>query len=177
MPAKLRRRRVRFHEQDEAGELNIVPYLDIMVNLTMFMLMSITSLTALGIVNVTAPRYGGEEAASASTEPQKPQLLLTIGIAKNGFIIAGAEAVLPSAAPPPEGQAAAPTIPLKPDGKPDYAQLTEKAKAIKDAFPTETKVIIAADSAVPYEILVKTMDAVREHDGKRLFYDVTLSMM
>src|SRR5687767_10771363 len=129
MPAKLRRRRVRFHEQDEAGELNIVPYLDIMVNLTMFMLMSITSLTALGVVNVTAPRYGGEDTAvAASDEPQKPQLLLTVGIAKNGFIIAGAEAVLPSAAPPAEGQPAPPTIPLKPDGKHDYEALTAKAR-------------------------------------------------
>lgn len=177
MPAKLRRRRVRFHEQEESGEINIVPYLDIMVNLTMFMLMSITSLTALGIVNVTAPKYGAESSGEASAEPQKPALLLTVGIAKNGFIIAGAEAVLPSGAPPLEGAVAAPTVPLKTDGKYDYAGLTEKATAIKLAYPDETKVIIAADARIQYEVLVKTMDALREHDGKRMFYDVTLSMM
>ena len=177
MPAKLRRRRVRFHEQEEAGDLNIIPYLDIMVNLTMFMLMSITSLTALGIVNVTAPRYGGEASGEASAEPLKPTLLLTVGIAKNGFIIAGAEAVLPGGEPPAEGQTAPPTVPLKPDGKYDYAGLTGKAKQIKDAYPTETKVIIAADATMPYDVLIKTMDALREFEGKSLFFDVTLSMM
>ena len=45
--------------QEEGGELNIVPYLDILMNLIMFMLLSITGLAAFGILNVNAPNYGG----------------------------------------------------------------------------------------------------------------------
>ena len=43
------------------------------------------------------------------------------------------------------------------------------------AFPTESKVIIAADKDIQYEVLILTMDALREtSDHKLLFPDVTL---
>ena len=51
---------------------------------------------------------------------------------------------------------------------------------IKSAFPSETKVIVAADPDVPYDALIQTLDAVREtHDTSRrlLFPDVTLGAM
>ena len=57
--------RRRVHPHEHTGELNIVPYLDIVVNLVMFMLLSMTGLIALGVVNVSAPKLGGEAAAQA----------------------------------------------------------------------------------------------------------------
>ena len=58
----------------------------------------------------------------------------------------------------------------------DYDALTEKMKQIKAEFPSETKVILAAEAETQYEVLVATMDATREtKDRKLLFPDVTLA--
>src|SRR5438270_11720786 len=87
------KRKVRPNEDEDLGELNIVPYLDILMNLIIFMLLSMTGLAAFGILNVNAPNYGGPSAAV--TEPDdKPKLLLTVLISKKGFFVAGAGAVL-----------------------------------------------------------------------------------
>ena len=61
----MRRHRV---EEEHAGELNIVPYLDVVVNLVVFMLLSMTGLIALGVVNVSAPKIGGDAAAAAPAD-------------------------------------------------------------------------------------------------------------
>ena len=39
----------------DAGELNIVPYLDILINLIMFLLVAQATLVSLGLIDVTAP--------------------------------------------------------------------------------------------------------------------------
>jgi hypothetical protein len=53
------KRKLRIRRPTRRAELNIVPYLDILMNLIMFMLLSITGLAAFGILNVNAPNYGG----------------------------------------------------------------------------------------------------------------------
>ncbi len=174
------RRRIR--DEEHAGELNIVPYLDVVVNLVMFMLLSMTGLIALGVLNVSAPKLGGE--ASAVAEENKPKLLLTVAIGKQGFFIAGAGGVLGQDAPSPDATRP-PTIPLK-DGRYDYGSLGEQMKKIKEQFPTETAVILSADPEVLYDVLIQTMDACREGSYARpdgtserrpLFFDVSLSFV
>ncbi len=174
------RRRIR--EEEHAGELNIVPYLDVVVNLVMFMLLSMTGLVALGVLNVSAPKLSAE--ASAPAPDEKPKLLLTVAIGKQGFFIAGAGGVLGQDAPSPDA-ARPPTIPLK-DGRYDYATLTAQMKQIKERFPNETGVILSADPDVVYDVLIQTMDACREGtftrpDGtterRPLFFDVSLSFV
>jgi len=175
------RRRIR--EEEHTGELNIVPYLDVVVNLVMFMLLSMTGLLVIGVLNVSAPKIGAD-AASAGAAENQPKLLLTVAIGKEGFYVAGAGGVL--------GQDAAsadatrpPTIPLR-NGKHDYAALTEQMKKIKEQFPNETAVILSADPEIVYDVLIQTMDACRETsvkgaDGKSerkpLFFDVSLSFI
>ena len=175
------RRRVR--EEEHTGELNIVPYLDVVVNLVMFMLLSMTGLITLGVLNVSAPKIGGAEAGA--DKPEKPPLLLTVAIGRQGFFVAGAGGVLGKDAPTADANRP-PTIPLKGDGKYDYASLSEQMKKIKDQFPNETAVILSADPDVVYDTLIQTMDACREAsvkgpDGKierkPLFFDVSLSLI
>lgn len=170
------RRRIR-HEE-ETGELNIVPYLDIVTNLVMFMLLSMTGLVSLGVVNVSAPKVGGAAAAAGADQPK---LLLTVGISKQGFYVGGAE---PGAPPPENVHAAPPTIPLRAGGY-DYAALTAEMTKVKDRFPNETNLILTAEPDVPYEVLIQTMDACREvkvqkpdgtPDRRPLFFDVSLSL-
>ncbi|HSM92691.1 MAG TPA: biopolymer transporter ExbD [Anaeromyxobacteraceae bacterium] len=173
------KRRVHVHEH--TGELNIVPYLDIVVNLVMFILLSMAGLISLGVLNVSAPKISGEGAGGAQAE-EKPRLLLTVAVGKQGFYVAGAGGVLGSDS---ADTSRPPTIPLR-DGRYDYAALTEQMKVIKAQFPSETQIILSADADVTYEVLIQTMDACREYsaklpDGtserKQLFFDVSLSLV
>jgi biopolymer transport protein TolR len=176
--------RRRVYEEEHAGELNIVPYLDIVTNLVMFMLLSMTGLVAFGVVNVSAPKIGAEPAAAGESAPR---LLLTVAISKRGFYVAGAGGVLGGAADQPAADATQPpTVPLLGSGGYDYAQLTEQMARIKERYPAETNLILSADEDIPYDVLVKTMDACREvkvtrPDGsverRPLFFDVSLSLV
>lgn len=178
------RRKLRPKEHEAAGELNIVPYLDILMNLIIFLLMSITGLASFGILNVNAPNYGGPS-AGVSDNPEAPQQILTVLISKKGYFVAGAGGILGQAAPEgqpaqPQGTEGAPTVPIKADGSYDYAALTELMKQVKahPDFARQSKVIIGADADVSYEFLIGTMDALREtRDRKLLFPDVTLAAM
>ena len=173
------RRKLKVRTESEIGELNIVPYLDILMNLIMFMLLSITGLAAFGILNVSAPSYGGQSAV-APDEGDKPKLLLSVLISKQGFYVAGAGGVLGPQTGSVNPQEMPPTLPKHADGTYDYAGLTAQLVGVKREFPTETKVIIGAEADIPYEVLVGTMDAVRESpppDRKILFPDVTLGAL
>lgn len=174
--------RRRVSAEEHTGELNIVPYLDVVVNLVMFMLLSMTGLISLGVLNVSAPKITTE--AVAATPDTAPKLLLTVAIGGQGFFVAGQGGVLGEDAAA-DAAARPPTIPLK-DGTYDYAQLTAKLVEIKQQFPNETQVILSADPDVSYDTLIQTMDACREQvvkqaDGsserKLLFFDVSLSMI
>ncbi|WP_375760199.1 ExbD/TolR family protein [Corallococcus exercitus] len=169
------RRKLKPREEEEGGELNIVPYLDILMNLIIFMLLSITGLTAFGALNVNAPSYGAT-AGAGQGDADAPKLNLSVLISHKGLFVRGDS---PEAAPAEGG---APTVPVRADGTHDYAALTERMVKLKAAFPRETKVIVAADPDIPYEALIQTMDALRETPGtvaerKLLFPDVTLGVL
>ena len=177
MAIYLSRRKTRVREPEDVGELNIVPYLDIMMNLVMFMLLTMTALAALGVLNVSAPKYGPTVAAGP-TNPEEKKLTLTVAIGKTGFWIAGAGVVLPGENAVKTVDVTTPPTISRKGGEYDYEALTAKMVQIKAAFPTETRVIITADPDIEYEALVATMDAVRENKTKDLlFYDVSLAQM
>jgi biopolymer transport protein ExbD len=167
------RRKLKPREEEEMGELNIVPYLDILMNLILFMLLSINGLAAFGILNVSAPGYGGPSTTVAPQDnPEQPRLVLSVLISKKGHFVNSENAIL--------GQDGTPSIPLKADGSYDYAALNAQMVKLKSAFPSETKVIVAADPEIPYDALIQTMDALREtQDTSRrlLFPDVTLGAL
>jgi biopolymer transport protein ExbD len=169
------KRKLKPKEEEEAGELNIVPYLDILMNLIIFMLLSMSGLATFGILNVSAPSYGG--GGGGNNPDEKPPLLLTVAIAKTGFFVAATGGVLPGIEQTgTAAEGAPPTIARKADGSYDYTLLNTKMKEIKASFSEETKVIIAAEADTPYEVLVGTMDSTRETaDRKLLFPDVTLA--
>ncbi|MFN7132669.1 MAG: ExbD/TolR family protein, partial [Myxococcales bacterium] len=99
-------------------------------------------------------------------------------ISEKGFFVAGSGAVLPGGdGAQQEGTEGAPTVAVNEKGEYDYASLTRRMLEIKTAFPEESKVIIGADAKIPYDVLVKTMDAVREHKGQNLFFDVSLTIL
>jgi biopolymer transport protein ExbD len=163
------RRKLKPREEEETGELNIVPYLDILMNLIIFMLLSITGLTSFGILNVSAPSYGAPTTGGPQQDkPDEQKLVLSVLISKKGYFVNTEHTVLGD-------EAGAPTVPVKADGTYDYETLTQQMVKVKGAVPTETKVIVAAEPEIAYEVLVQTMDAIRETKERNLLFpDVTL---
>jgi biopolymer transport protein TolR len=168
----------------DAGELNIVPYLDILINLIMFLLVAQATLVSLGLIDVTAPSYT-PIGAGQPTPQEGEQLRLTIGIAAKGFYIAAKGGVLPGDNPDapiteitPDGVALnPPTIPKRADGTYDFPGLARKLRAIKTAFPKVEAVYIAADDTIPYEVIVKTLDGSREDAQGLLFPNVAFTQI
>ncbi len=189
----------RSKSQTKPVSLNITPYLDIVTSIMLFMMVTSTGLVQIGVINVNAPRYSDPiDADGASDDDEKKdekKLNLTIGIMHQGLFVAGAGAVLGSGEENEEAseeQPAKPTIPLlttdpacvealakktpPPASCYDYERLTAKMVEVKDGYPQNTKIFIFAQPDVPYEILIKVMDATRQTSkGRALFYDVIIS--
>jgi len=159
-------RRMRDHVEeieDEAGELNLVPYMDIVTNIIIFLLASMINQVSLANINVSVPSISGGGASAEDTPPpEKPPLNLTVSVGASGFTIAASGGVLP-------------IVPKKPNGQYDYTTLTTKLKEIKSSADNadETKATFNADANVPYDIVVATLDAMRTtEEGKALFPDI-----
>ena len=82
-------RRMRDHVEEieeEAGELNLVPYMDIVTNIIIFLLASVVNQVALGNINVSSPTISaGGRSATDETPPEKPPLNLTITVGAIGL--------------------------------------------------------------------------------------------
>jgi biopolymer transport protein ExbD len=67
-------------------------------------------------------------------------------------------------------------LPKVKDGNYDFARLTATLVQVKKQLPDETKVIMNADAWVPYDVVIKAIDAVVEDEnGHRLFPDVSFA--
>ena len=153
-------------QEEEAGELNLVPYMDIVTNIIIFLLASVVNQVALGNINVSVPTIASGGGSSEDTPPpEKPPLNLTISVGASGFTVAASGGVLP-------------IIPKMPNGQYDYKGLTAKLKEIK-AVPGnegETKANFNADANTSYDVVIATLDAMRQgEDGKILFPDVSFA--
>ena len=170
----------------------------------------------IAVINVAAPAIGNspQQEEEKKDKPDKPPLNLTVTITDKGYIVAGANGVLPGVTPPAEGEeASGPTIPFKEEkigcGRYvgtwpppravnrsrekcttnsdvrmykvyDTAKLSTLLVGIKDAFPEEKKVIIAAEHDVEFESITDVMDVSRDikaegEERRELFPEVVLS--
>jgi biopolymer transport protein TolR len=162
-------RRMRDHVEEieeEAGELNLVPYMDIVTNIIIFLLASMINQVSLANINVSVPSISGGGASAEDTPPpEKPPLNLTVSVGASGFTIAASGGVLP-------------IVPKLPNGQYDYKTLTTKLKEIKSApdNATETKANFSADANISYDVVVATLDAMRTtEEGKILFPDIAFA--
>lgn len=145
--------------EEETGEINLVPYMDIVTNIIIFLLASVVNAVPLANINVALPTISSGGGGAATDEPEEKPLNLTVTVAANGFIIAGSGGQIPP-------------VPKLPNGKYDFKGLTKQLGEVKKDFPNETKATFNADATVPYDLVVETLDAMRENDGKPLFPDV-----
>ena len=175
LAVKMRKMREEHEEEEmENGELNLVPFLDIVTNVIMFLMMTTTFAASLADINVAAPTTSAAPSEGRSDE-DKHDLNLTVSITEKGITIAASGAVLYQDDIPGK----VPTIPKINNDKGlldhNYTALTAKMRKIKDQFGDETKVIINANNDITYEVVVATMDAVRSDGAKTLFPDVLLA--
>ena len=161
---------------EEGGELNIVPFLDIIMNVLMFVLATVT-VTFTATIDTFPPKAGGPSVRPPTT----PTLGLTILVVNDGFSVkARGGNVAPGCQETGSGLA----VGKAPDGKDyDFAGLKKCVEHLKKEFVSanpdddETTVTISANPNIPYQAVISTMDAVRKNDdGKDLFPDVNFGL-
>ncbi|MBX3274382.1 MAG: biopolymer transporter ExbD [Sandaracinaceae bacterium] len=125
------------------GELNVVPLLDVVVNLMLFLLATSAATIAIAEVQTELPPLcPGARCGSVPGEA------LSVTVTDTGLVLAGRS-----------GRHA--TVPRAPDGAYDFAALGVALARARTAHPRERAVTLSADPMVPYADLVAAMDAIR----------------
>jgi len=147
----------------ETAELNITAFMNLMVILVPFLLITAV-FSRLAILELNLP--------GSSTEPANPQELtfqLEVTVREARIEVGdrnlGALGIYPNAE----------------DGY-DYEALSKKLSEIKDSYPEKTDASILLEADIPYDTLVQVMDRVRvaeivDEDGverKDLFPDISI---
>ena len=155
-------------EGEEAGELNIIPFLDIIMNVLMFVLATV-AVTFTATIDSTPPSLGGKGVRPAVTANA---LNLAVFVVNEGFSLKAAGGNIATGCSSPGPGLAVP----KAGNEYDYATLTDCAKKLKDAsadFKDETQVTITANPQIDFQTIIKAIDALRRSkDGEDLFPDV-----
>ncbi len=141
-------------------DLNLVPYLDIMVNLIMFMLTVTAYLVELREAPVLVPAYSNA-GSGGSTEKQKA--FLTVAISTKSYAILGSVDEIPA------------NELVKENGAYPFARLTETLREYRSQYELGETLILTADGTVPYTVLIATMDAARGDAKGPLFPGITLA--
>lgn len=153
---------------EEGGELNIVPFLDIIVNILIFVLATV-AVTFTATITTTPPssRSGGTAA-----QQKENTLSLTVYIVNDGFSMKASGGNI---APGCQGAGPGVTIPKR-GGEYDYDALTACADRLKKSnpdFADETQAFIAPNPAVDFQTIVRVIDALRTNEaGEALFEDI-----
>src|SRR5262245_8084671 len=77
-------------EEIEGGEINLIPYLDIVTNLMLFLLASVTAVILLGQINTTLPDKGPPSGAPAPTPTETPEeqpLKMVVSVTKDKLLL------------------------------------------------------------------------------------------
>jgi biopolymer transport protein TolR len=187
-------------EEREGGELNLVPYLDIITNVVLFLLASVTTGLVLGTVNSSLPEFSaGAAAAEAQNPTDEPPVQLVAAVTKKEiqlFSLSGLEGTVtvPKLRLPAQNgtypygkitEAAQEIVKRRWANKPPMSTvggkpecvLEGKQVALDQCRPDKaTEIFLIVDGDVRYEVVIATMDALREApDGTALFPAVIFS--
>jgi len=134
------RRRSRRNKGSE--ELNITAFLNLMVILVPFLLITAV-FSRMAILELNLP------SASQQTEEPKEELKLEVIVREDGLIVA-------------DGKSRIADVEKK-DGEYDYAKLSELMQEIKASNPDVLDASVLLEADTKYGVLVHVMDAVRMH--------------
>ena len=141
------------------GEINVVPFLDIITNVLMFVLATL-AITFTATIDTSPPKR-------AVRGPTEAKLDLTVLVVEDGFSIkARGGNVAPGCTDTGQGLAVR--------GR-DFAAL--RACVSKLDRLGEHTVTISANPNIPYDVIISTTDALRTSvDGEPLFTDVLFAI-
>src|SRR5579862_3678139 len=156
---------------EEGGELNIVPFLDIITNVLMFVLATI-SVTFTTMIETQPPRASG----AGARPPTKPTLSLNVVVIDKGFIVSAFGQRIGEGCQGPGSGVAVGLHAADGQTDYDYPALTSCAKRLKNQVAEaadETAFTLTANSNIPYQVIIGAIDALRKSDdGQLLFTDV-----
>ena len=162
---------VHLDPSEMVGELNIVPFLDIVVNLIMFLLATTEAVLLISQIESDLPKIA--RGRSKGPEIATP-LNLNVTVVDGGVIITGSGGKLARGCTGIDSGREV-TVPKK--GKDyDWKALTECVSRVKQQYHDEHSVTVSADPQVQYEYVVAAMDAVRNKGKDPLFPDVMISV-
>lgn len=157
---------------EEGGELNIIPFLDIIVNILIFVLATV-AVTFTASIETTPP---ASRSSGVRSDIPSEALNLTVFIVNDGFSLKASGGNI---APGCQGVGPGIAIPKK-SGRYDYAALTECAERLKNAsedFKDETQFYVSANPATDYQTIIDVVDAMRAtKNGQALFPNVNFKV-
>ena len=138
-------RRHHYRRKDkEAPELDITTFLNLMVVLIPFLLISAV-FSRVTILELDVP-------AGGAGKVDKPKLILEVIVRKKGIEISNGKGVV----------ASMPNV----EDKYDIPALSTYLQKVKQNYPDKTDAVVLMESELEYEFLVKVMDAVRSAEKK-----------
>ena len=156
---------------EEGGELNIIPFLDIITNVLMFVLATI-SVTFTTMIDSQPPRA----ASGSARAPTKPSLSLNIIVIDKGFIVSAFGQRIGEGC---QGPGAGVAVGLSGQDY-DFPALTACADRLKHQVPEaadETAATLTANKDIPYQVIIGTVDAIRRSEkGEELFPDINFGV-
>ena len=148
-------------EEGADADLNLTPYLDIMMNLVIFLIFSFQVIIEFRLIDVVPPAVSSAASASASQENPKPTI--TLVITKDGYRLLSTSAEMAPVEIPKKG------------AKYDTGELHDRLVSWKKEYGLAESIVFTADLDTQYEVVVEAMDAIR-NDGKALLFpDVLLA--
>jgi len=153
---------------EEGGELNIVPFLDIVMNILIFVLATV-SVTFTATIETNPPASKG---SGVRQEIASEALNLSVFIVSEGFSIKASGGNI---APGCQDRGAGNAVP-KVGANYDFAGLTACAarlKGLSPEFADETQATITANPGVEFQTVIAVMDALRNTpSGDPLFENI-----
>jgi len=156
------------------GELNIIPFLDIVVNLIMFLLATSEYVLLISQIESDLPHIA--KGHSKNQESVATPLNLNVTVTDAGVLVSGSGGKLaPGCTSIDPAGSRSMTVPRK--GKDyDWTALTNCVARVKSSFGEEDTVTVSADPQIQFEYLIAAMDSVREQGKKELFPKVLVSV-
>jgi len=152
---------------EEAGELNVVPYLDIITNIMMFVLASV-SVSFIGTIDTTPPAIGGNRVRA---DVSSKALNLAAFITNDGVSLKTSSGNIATGCTDVGSGITVPKV----NQEYDLRGLTACARRLKNAnaaFKEETQVTITANPGIEYKAVIDVMDSLRSDGVEELFPEV-----
>ncbi len=144
---------MRFRERKRDGdvELNVTAFLNLMVVLIPFLLLNaVFAQVSVLELNLPDEDMADQDDDKDDEEDEEERLVLEVMIYSDRYKVVD------------RNSGPLKTFENREDGTHDRAALHEFLQEVKEQFPDETRITLLAEEDTPYELLIHTMDTVRQ---------------